>query len=135
MEIYKYYKNTEEWENIHNSKLEFNERMKLFEEYAITKGIKVTLQEYFDDNNRDYYKKDYCYKCVGKPSNIGERLVYAEIEYDDSLNYCYVMRHRPEDLCESRTDWDDMKTYADGLAYFIEDIKDAIANGEIIFKD
>ena len=30
------------------------------------------------------------------------------------------------------TDWDDMKSYADGLYYFIESLKSEIAEGKII---
>ena len=134
MEIYKYYYNTKEWNDICNSKLMGKERDKAFEEYIKKHGEKVGIKEYFNDSERNSFWKDngYSYKCFGEAENCFERLAMGEIDYDEDLSYCRASSHNPEDLCESRTDWDEMKSYADGLSYFIKQLKCEIASGKIV---
>ena len=129
MEIYKYAINTKDWKNIVNSNLKGKQRQTAFDNYIKATGTKVTLQNYFDDDQRDSYPKDYSYQYFGEVKNSLERLAAAEMEYDDDLSYCSAKDNHPEDLCESRTDWDDMKNYADGLYRFIEQLKSEIASG------
>lgn len=132
IEIYKYTYNTNEWENICNSKLQGQERQNAFNEYIKTYGTKVTIREYFKDFRRkDGYYTKISYKCFGKPTNAIEQIVYAETDYLDNLSYQSAKDNYPEDLIESRTDWEDMKDYADGMYYFIQDLMGDIANGVI----
>lgn len=133
MEIYKYYFNTDEFEQIRNSNLSGKKKDEAFDAYIKEHGEKVSVKDYFNDNNRDGWRdKDYAYKCFGDAENCIERLVKSEVDYDCDLNYCSIANNFPEDLCESRTDWDKMKSYADGLYYFIRQLKREIASGEII---
>jgi soluble cytochrome b562 len=55
-----------------------------------------------------------------------------QIDFDENLSYCDISHRSPEDLVESRTDWDDMKAYADGLDAFISALKGEIVNGTIV---
>lgn len=139
MEIYKYYHNTKEWNEICNSKLKSKEREAAFDNYIKTKGQKVTLQEYFKDYDRNsfslYKERNYAYKCFGEAKNCLERLAMEETDWDDGLSYCSAKSHHPEDLIESRTDWDEMQSYADGLYYFIESLKREIAEGKIVVTE
>ena len=136
MEIYKYGNNTTEWEEIRNSELEGKEREAAFDDYIKRTGQLITAQEYFNDGERlrGYYTKIH-YKCFGECKNFIDKLVYGEIEYDSQLYYITARNNHPEDLIESRTDWEEMKSYADDLADFIENLKDDIANGLIIIKE
>lgn len=136
MEIYKYDHTTKEWDEIRNSKLKSKEREAAFDNYIKTKGRKVSLQEYFNDSDRNDFswrcEKSYSYKCFGEAENCFERLAKEEIDWDEGLCYCTTKDRSPEDLIESRTDWDEMKSYADGLYYFIESLKREIAEGKIV---
>lgn len=137
MEIYKYNRSlteTKEWQDILNSTYSYKERNKLFDELIKKNGNEVTVQEYFSDGKRiSIYScnSKYLYICFGKPSNLFERLALSEINYDDDLSYFNLKKYHPEDLTESRTDWDDLKDYADGMYYFIEELKNEIASGNI----
>ena len=136
MEIYKYRNNTTEWEEIRNSELEGKEREAAFDDYIKRTGQLVTVQEYFKDNDRLHgYYTNIHYQCFGECKNFIDKLVYGEIEYDSQLYYITARNNHPEDLIESRTDWEEMKSYADDLADFIENLKDDIANGLIIIKE
>ena len=135
MEIYKYYYNTKEWKDLVNdSSLKGKVRDLAIDNHIKTKGEKVSIQDYFNDHQRNgwYNDKGYSYKCFGEVENCIERLIKAERDFDDDLSYCDAIERHPEDLCESRTDWEDMKSYADGLYYFIESLKSEIAEGKII---
>ena len=132
MEIYKYYYNTKEWQEICNGKLKSKEREAAFDKYIKEKGQKVSLQDYFKDSDRNSCRdKGYSYKFFGEAENCFERLAKEEIDYDVDLCYCSAKNRHPEDLCESRTDWDEMRSYANGLYYFIESLKSEIASGKI----
>ena len=133
-EIYKYNPNCQEWENIRNSKLVGIEREKAFDECAKKIGTKLTLQEYFSIPFRESdFTKGICYKCIGKPTNLLERLAFSEMDYDSNLSYINMSKSFPEDFIESRTSYEDMIDYADGLKDFIEELKDEIATGRIVF--
>lgn len=118
-----------------NSGLKGKERDKAIEEWVKTHGKTISIKDYFNTYDRySYYGHQYpeVYTCYGTPENCIERLVYAELQYDSDLSYCWVREASPEDLIESRTDWDAMKSYADGLADFISALKSEIAEGKII---
>lgn len=136
MDIYKYDTTSKEWKDICNSSLSGKKRDEAFDNYIKTKGKKVTLAEYFQDGERNsfsfYHDKGYSYRVFGEAENCFERLAKEEIDWDDGLCYCSAKDRHPEDLCESRTDWDEMKSYADGLYWFIESLKGEIARGEIV---
>lgn len=133
--IYKYNPNCQEWKDVRNSKLTGKERDDAFDVCVEKIGTKLTLQEYFNiwDRSSDW-QKGVCYRIVGKPSNILEELAYSEQEYVDELYYCDARKRSPEDMCESRTDWNMMRDYADGLASFIDRIKDEIGSGKLKYE-
>lgn len=134
MEIYKYNPNCQEWDNIRNSNLVGIEREKAFDECAKNIGTKLTLQEYFSIYFRESdFTKGVCYRCIGKPTNLLERLAFSEMDYDSNLSYINMSQSFPEDFIESRTSYEDMIDYADGLKDFIEELKDEIAKGKIVF--
>lgn len=136
MKIYKYNPNCKEWKDILNSNLVRIERENAFNECAKNIGVELTLQEYFATYSRKSdFKKGVCYRCIGEPTNILERLVYSEMDYDEDLSYIHMSKIFPEDFIESRTSYEDMIGYADGLARFIDEIKDAIGNGKLIYKE
>ena len=133
-EIYKYNPNCPEWENVRNSKLEGIEREKAFDECTKKIGTKLTLQEYFSIYFRESdWTQGVCYRCIGKPTNLLERLAFSEMDYDSNLSYINMSKSFPEDFIESRTSYEDMIDYADGLKDFIEELKDEIATGRIVF--
>ena len=140
MKIYKY--NQSGWRSFNESIKDKKDSKVLKEDYIINNGELVSLQEYFADHNRNFsgywncatqkwVDKDYSYGCCGKPTNCLERLAYAEIEFDGDLYYCDLVKNSPEDLCKSRTDWEDLKGYADGFVSFINQLKDEIAQNII----
>lgn len=137
MEIYKYNRfltETKEWRDIVNSTDSYKERDKLLDELIKKNGNEVTVQEYFSDGKRiSRYSSNskYLYKCFGKPSNLFERLAFSEIDFDNDLCYFDLKKYHPEDLTESRTDWEELKDYADGMYYFIEALKHEIASENI----
>ena len=85
-------------------------------------GTQISIVEYFKDWNRNSWGKDYCYACYGEVENSIERLANAEINYDEGLTYLNAKNNHPEDLIESRTSWNEMKDYADGLYWFIDSL-------------
>lgn len=136
MKIYKYNPNCKEWENIRKSNLIGIKREDAFNECIKNIGVELTLQEYFATYPRESdYTKGICYRCIGKPTNILERLAYSEIEHDDDLSYIRMSKSFPEDFIESRTSYSDMIDYADGMAYFIDRLKVEIGNGNLIYKE
>ena len=136
MKIYKYNPNCKEWEDVRNSKLVGIERKNAFNECIKNIGVELTLQEYFATYPRESdFTKGISYCCIGEPTNILERLAYSEIEYDNELSYIHRSKASPEDFVESRTSYEDMIDYADGLAYFIDSLKDEIGRGNLIYKE
>ena len=133
IKIYKYNPEDKRFRDVVNDNtLKGKKREEALDNWAKENGAEVSIKDYFNDYNRNSWRKDYAYRCFGKAENCIERLAYAEIEYDGDLSYCSVRENSPEDLIESRTDWDAMKSYADGLAYFIDSLKSEIADGKII---
>ena len=136
MKIYKYNPNCKEWEDVRNSKLVGIKRENAFDECIKNIGVELTLQEYFATYPRKSdFTKGVCYSCIGEPTNILERLAYSELEYDDELSYIHKSKSSPEDFIESRTSYEDMINYADGLTRFINEIKDEIGNGNLAYKE
>ena len=131
MKIYKYYINNE-WDNFINTlPSEWKKREEAINEWIVKNGKEVSLEEYFKDYNRESFYKEYRYEHFGEIKNIFEQLAAAEMSYDDELYYCEMKKNSPEDLIESRTDWDTLKEYADGMSYFIERVKNEFADGHI----
>ena len=137
LKIYKFDPTSVDYRKVVNdSTLKGKARNKAIDETVQKIGTEVTFQEYFSDYNRNYsfFKKGYCYHCFGEAENLFEKLAYSEIEYDGDLGYWNKKENSPEDLIESRTSWDEMKDYADGMYYFIESLKGDFASGKIIIK-
>lgn len=133
IKIYKYHIEDKGFRDVVNDNtLKGKKRTEALDNWVKENGTEVSIKDYFNDYNRNSWRKDYAYRCFGKAENCIERLVYAELEYDNDLSYCCVREASPEDLIESRTDWDAMKSYADGLSYFIDSLKSEIAEGKII---
>lgn len=135
MEIYRFDPRCKEWEEIRDSGLTGLKREEAFKECAKKIGTRLSLEEYFSIPSRENnWMKGVCYECIGQPNNILEELACGEIEYSGELYYCNLRDRRPEDLIESRTDWDTLKGYADDLASFIERLKDEIGTGKLKFE-
>ena len=137
IKIYKYDYNDKGFRAVVNDNtLKGKKREEAINDWIKANGTEVTIKDYFNDDKRySFYNKEYSYHYDGKPENCIERLAYDELEYDSDLSYCTVREYSPEDLIESRTSWDEMKNYADGLDSFINSIKSEIANGTICVKN
>lgn len=131
MEIYRYDPNDSGFREVVNSNLKSKERDKAMDEWIKANGKLVSLRDYFNDSSRGSYRCDHAYQCFGEAENCIERLAKAEIDFDDGLAYCDARERFPEDLCESRTDWSQMESYADGLYWFVEQVKREFADGTI----
>lgn len=136
MDIYKYDQTTKEYKAICNSNLSGKKRDEAFDNYIKTKGQKVTLKEYFSDGERKSYdwrhEKQYNYKCFGEATNCIERLAKEEMDWDEGLSYCGAKENHPEDLVESRCDWDEMQDYANGLYWFVQQLKSEFVDGTLV---
>lgn len=137
IKIYKYHSKDKRFRDVVNdSTLKGKKREEALDNWVKENGTEVSIKEFLNDYRRNSYHRydeDYIvYRCFGQPENCIERLAYGEIEWDNDLSYCNARNHSPEDLIESRTDWDAMRDYADGLADFISALKSEIAEGKII---
>ena len=136
IKIYKYNNNDKGFRAVVNDNtLKGKNHEEAIDNWIKDNGTEVTIKDYLSDYWRHSFRKDYSYRALGKPENCIERLAYAEIEYDCDLSYCTVREHSPEDLIESRTSWDEMRNYANGLASFIDSLKSEIVNGTICVKN
>lgn len=133
IKIYKYDHNDKGFQAVVNDNtLKGKKREEALDNWVKENGTEVSIKDYFNDYYRNSWRKDYAYRCFGKAENCIERLAWSEIDIDGDLSYCSTKENFPEDLIESRTDWNEMKNYADGLYYFIESLKSEIAEGKII---
>lgn len=133
IEIYKYSPSSTWFKDVVNNSVLKGRKRDLAKEIAIKEhGEQISIVEYFKDWNRNSWSKDYCYSCYGEAENSIERLVNAEINYDGGLDYLSAKNNNPEDLIESRTSWDRMKNYADGLYRFINSVISDVVAGKII---
>lgn len=122
-------------------------RQELVDEFIRANGEKITAQEYFnhDDRNSHSYwdaahqkfvDPEYSFYTFGEPKNCMERLIKEEIDGgDDDLSYIWLSEDNHEDLCESRTDWESLKGYTDGLYAFIKQVKREFEEGKLIYKE
>lgn len=62
---------------------------------------------------------------VGEPKSIVDELIKLKIG-DTNVYYPSICERSPEDLIESRIDWDELKEHADDMYYFIERLYDYI---------
>lgn len=118
-------------EAVNNGKLKGKKRDIAIANAIKENGVQISIVEYLKDWNRNGWGEDYCYACYGEAENSIERLVNAEINYDECLDYWNVKNNSPEDLIESRTSWDEMKSYADGLYRFISSVISDVVTGKI----
>ena len=133
IEIYKYTTSSTWFKDVVNdSTLKGKERDIAIDNAIKEHGAQISIIEYFKDWNRNSCFKDYCYACYGEAANSIERIVNAEINYDAGLTYLDDKNNHPEELIESRTSWDEMKDYADGLYWFINSIISDVVTGKII---
>ena len=133
IEIYKYNPSSTWFKNVVNdSTLKGKNRDTAIENAIKEHGVQISIAEYFKDWNRNSCCKDYCYACYNGAENSIERIVNAEINYDKDLTYLNAKNNNPEDLIESRTSWDEMKGYADGLYWFINSIISDVVKDKII---
>ena len=135
IKIYKYNPSSTWFKDVVNdSALKGKKRDIAIENTIKEHGVQISIVEYFKDWKRNSWGKDYCYACYGEAENSIERLVNAEINYDESLIYLSAKDNNPKDLIESRTNWDEMKSYADGLYWFINSVISDVAIGNIIIS-
>lgn len=133
IEIYKYNPSSIWFQNVVNDSALKGKKRDIAIENAIKEhGMQISIVEYFNDWDRDSYSNDYRYDCYGEAENSIERLVNAEINYDENLAYLSAKNNYPEDLIESRTSWDEMKDYANGLYRFINSVITDVVIGKII---
>lgn len=133
IEIYKYNPSSIWFKDVVNDNALEGKKRNIAIENAIKEhGVQISIVEYFKDGKRNSWGKDYCYACYGEAEASIERLVNAEINYDNELIYLTAKNNNPEDLIESRTSWDEMKDYADGLYWFINSIISDVVIGKII---
>ena len=126
MKIIIYDPNTKEFSEFINS---FNsigrKRDKAIDAYIADNGKEISAVEFVRDS---YLYTGWCrklnYKFIGEPCSPLEKMV--KFVYS-GVSYIYMKENFPEDLIESRTDWDDMVTYADEMASFIEEIMEDLA--------
>lgn len=121
-------------EAVNNGKLKGKKRDIAIANAIKENGVQISIVEYLKDWNRNDWGEDYCYACYGEAENSIERLVNAEINGDGCFNYWNVKNNCPEDLIESRTSWDEMKGYADGLCSFISSVISDFVTGKIIIS-
>lgn len=134
IKIYKYNRDDSEYKRVINDpSLKGKKRDDAIDRIIQTIGNEVTIREYFKDHYRNsFFRNDsVTYACFGEPEGCIEKLAYSEIQYDSGLSYCKAKKRHPEDLIEERTSWDELKDYADGMYYFIDSLKEEIADGEI----
>ncbi len=133
IKIYKYDPSSNWFKDVVNDSTLKGKKRDIAIENAIKEhGVKISIVEYFKDWKRNSWGKDYCYTCYGEAEDSIERLANAEINYDEGLAYLSAKNNHSEDLIESRTSWDEMKNYADGLYRFIDSIISDVATGKII---
>lgn len=133
IKIYKYSPSSTWFKDVVNDSVLKGEKRDIAIDNAIKEhGVQISIVEYFKDCQRNSWSKDYCYACYGEAEDSIERLVNAEINYDEGLIYLKDKNNHPEDLIESRTSWDEMKDYADDLYWFINSLISDIAIGKII---
>ena len=133
IEIYKYNPSSTWFKDVVNDSTLKGKKRDIAIENAIKEhGVQISIVEYFKDWKRNNWGKDYCYACYGEEEDSIERLVNAEINYDNNLIYLSVKNNHPEDLIESRTSWNEMKDYADGLYWFIDSLISDVVIGKII---
>ena len=133
IEIFKYNPSSAWFKDVVNDSALKGKKRDIAIENAIKEhGVQISIVEYFKDLKRNSWGKDYCYACYGEAEDSIERLVNAEINYDESLTYLSAKNNHPEDLIESRTSWDEMKDYADGLYWFINSVISDVVTGKII---
>lgn len=133
IEIYKYNPSSAWFKDVVNDDTLKGKKRDIAIDNAIKEnGSQISIVEYLKDWNRNGWGKDYCYACYGEAEDSIEGLVNAEINGDECLNYWNVKNNCPEDLIESRTNWDEMKGYADGLYWFINSVISDVVTGKII---
>ena len=133
IKIYKYSPSSIWFKDVVNDSTLKRKKRDIAIENAIKEhGVQISIVEYFKDWKRNSWGKDYCYVCYGKAEDSIERLINAEINYDEGLAYLSAKNNNPEDLIESRTSWDEIKDYADGLYWFIDSVISDVAIGKII---
>ena len=132
IKIYKYNPSSNWFKDVVNDSTLKGKKRDIAIENAIKEhGVQISIVEYFKDWKRNSWGKDYCYACYGEVENSIERLANAEINYDEGLTYLDAKNNHPEDLIESRTSWDEMKDYANGLYWFIDSLISDIVTDKI----
>jgi hypothetical protein len=133
--IYQFNPNCQEWKDITSSSLKDEAKEAAIDACVKKIGKQLTLQEYFNIPDRESNsQKGVCYRMIGKPTNILEELALSEQEQIWGLEYCNFREDFTEDICEDETEWDRMRDYANGLAYFINRLKGEIGSGKLKYE-
>lgn len=88
------------------------------------------FSEFFSWSNRVNPENDYEIETDGNAKDIWELMVLMMLNWENDTGFIHSYEMTPEDLVEDRTDYDEMKSYAIGLARFIERALELLANME-----
>lgn len=101
---------------------------KLKWEELLNKSQSMTAEEFWKREQTGYNcsseVKNWFF-VVGKPESIIDELVNLKMG-ESNVYYPWISSHSPEDLIESRTDWERLKELADEMYYFIGRLYDYI---------
>lgn len=98
----------------------------------LNQSFSMTAKEFWINEWENYFKSqgnDFWFFVVGEPESIIDELINLKIG-DSYVSYPWVYEHSPEDLIESRTDWDMLKKHADNMYYFIDNLYNYIDKTE-----
>lgn len=97
-------------------------------ELLLNKSQSMTAKEFWANEWNTCYNTrtpTHWFFIVGEPDSIVDELIKLKLGESD-VYYPWIRNHSPEDLIESRTDWDSLKNHADDMYYFIEHLYDYI---------
>lgn len=97
-------------------------------EHLLNESPSMTAKEFWQNEWDNYSSAQVLtnwFFVVGSPESIIDELINLKIG-DSDVYYPTICRHSPEDLIESRTDWEQLKGHADDMYYFIERLYDYI---------
>ena len=90
----------------------------------LNKCQSMTAKEFWLNEWVSYSESDiptYWFFVEGASESIVDELIRLKLG-ETSVYYPWICDHSPEDLIESRMDWDSLKSHADDMCYFIENL-------------
>lgn len=105
------------YRNPNKYKKEWREILDASPSYTAEEFLKLDLDYYA--KFEPYHSLGYCWVLDGEPASIVEELVAYQLGLSGP-SYDFAVRNHPEDLIEERTDWEQMKDYADEMHGFLD---------------